>query len=258
MIKQQKGVALVQVLLITSMILILVVQLSKGAREQIKTSQVTKDKSLALLKMKTVLEKTKFDMLSIDYLDGRAFFNQEIKTNGLVVRIQDESGLISLSYGVDQLAQYLRLEATSEKIVNLMTWQGLETANQTNNIDGRNGLMQFSKELFFIPGWEDYPNIGSDITYFPTPFFNPVSAPLNVLEKLYGQEVTSELENLRQAGNIAAAQSLLRAEDVGVSTEPSNVFRIRVEQSVFNSTIVRSEKVQFNLDSQLVVQSVGF
>lgn len=258
MTNKNKGVALVQVLLITSMILLLVVQLSKGAKRQVKTAQLNKNKIEALINMKTALEETKFSLLSTENVEGRAFYGQATSKGEVKIKVQDEAGLLSLPYGSDQIASYLGVPENDAKIQSLLKWQGLDNESATKNDQFRNGFLQYTKEVYAIPSWASVPSIDEVSSYIPTPFFNGMSAPFEVLEKIYGNDKASMLEELRISGNIAGAQSILRSIDLDAVTEPSNVFRIQVEQEVSDTTIKRAIKVQFNLDSSLVIQSIGY
>lgn len=256
--KTQNGVALVQVLLITAMILILVIQLSKDARQQLKTSQINKDKVVALIAMRNAVEKKKFELLSQRNINGKLFFGQPQATSDTVLKVQDVAGRLSLSYGHEQIAQFLGIKTTDPKIVALLSWQGL---SDKQNIEGdreKRGLIQYPKEIASIPGWTLNKELEDVVTVIPTKYFNPLSASTSTLERLYGVEVASDVEALRKRNNVVQAQNLFRNGNLDAVTEPSNVFQLVVEKNISGVTITRAQLIQINPDSGLVIQVLEY
>lgn len=258
MTKTQRGVALVQVLLITSMILILVVQLSKDARQQLRTSQINKDKVVALVEMRNVVEKTKFDLLSQRNSEGKAFFGQPQKFDDVVLKIQDVSGLLSLSYGYEQVAQFLGLQPDDQKIVNLVNWQGIGETADTSTTVKSHGFIQYPKGLLAVPLWTYNAELESVLTVVPTRYFNPLGASLPVLEKLYGEDVANEVDTKRNSNNVAAAAQLLSSRALDVVTDTSNIIQLIVEKKIADVTLTRIQTLQINPDSGLVIQVLEY
>lgn len=255
--KQHSGVALVQVLLITAMILLLVVQLSNDAKQQIQTSQLNKNKVIALIEMKTQLEEIKYEMLDIDFVQNRVFFGQTQSAGSLAFSVQDYAGLLSLSYGVEEIARFLEVEVRDVKIQNLQQWQGLES-NSVSDAAAKGGLIQYEKELFLIPKWEEDKELEKVITAVPTPVFSPLSSPLIVLEKFFGAKVAQEINQKRTELDVYGAQALIKLSGNNDASETSDIFRITVSKEVGDSTLQRNQLVRFDRESQLLVQILEY
>jgi general secretion pathway protein K len=109
-----KGVALIQVLLLTGIIMILVLQLTKESRTQVQTANQWKDKTDLSLQLNNATEVVLFNLLvnnrqnSSDSevtrkwnFHGKPF----VLNDATKVAIEDEAGKLSLMYSADDLVK---------------------------------------------------------------------------------------------------------------------------------------------------------
>ena len=101
---RQRGIALVQVLLVTAIIMLLVVQLSLTAADQVKRAQALKDRSEAALYLHSREVAMLYTLLtesmlprqetSNPYAASWNFHGEPFVVDGLEFTLQDQSGLM--------------------------------------------------------------------------------------------------------------------------------------------------------------------
>jgi hypothetical protein len=265
---RQAGVALIQVLLITSMLLILVVQLSKDAREQVHTSIRLKEKAELLVSINNQAESIKYELLTLSpnqlgvSSNGLNYYGEPVQRNNLTIELQDQSGLLSLATSFSFLTQYLNLPqgtvADRRLVDTLLSWQGL-SANGTVNSGFRGSLMHYNQEVNAIPGWQNVKSDDDNITYYPTKFFNPVLSPIAVLTKLFPEEDVQSLLSTRQSGvfdqNVLSKLNAFSGENTAL--QPSDFVRIRVTGKLNGLSITREESVFVELGSVSLLTSLS-
>lgn len=268
MTQRQAGVALIQVLLITSMILILVVQLSKDAREQVRTSISLKEKAQLLVDINNELEKVKFDLLTTEpnrlgaVSRGLNLYGEAVSRNNLIIELQDQAGLLSLVSPTTFLNRYLDIPqqtvAARRQINDLLSWQGLNAFGESP-LGFRGGLMHYSKELNAVPGWQNADTSDEYIIYYPTKFYNPVLSPDDILNKLFPVENVQLLTDARKSNNVnedaIAGFNQLSSESVAI--QASDFVQIRVTGKMNNLNISRTERVHIELGSVSLLTSLS-
>lgn len=201
-LRRESGVALVQVLLISALLLLLVVHLSKAAKNSVEIATQIKKKSEFVVKAESTFATVEYALMTqpsnytMELMDQLTvnFYGEpvEVDTN-LVLEIQDSAGLLSTSFFGQEWFQYVNGE--KNKIDVLMAWQGLSEGVSSSN-SGRNARLPYVEEILLLNGWETAEL--NYITHIPTGFFNAATAPLYLLETVYSSEIANEIMQLRK------------------------------------------------------------
>ncbi len=210
-IKSNAGVALIQVLLITMMLLILVIKLSQEADHQVQVAIKAKQRAQLDIDLYDAKQKLKFALAVDDKERSSAetlgrnwnFYGEAFALNpNVVVRLQDESGRLSLPYAGSELSNWL---GDNDVYKQLRVWQGLAESGSPNRAPARGGLFQSLSEATLVPGWPNGRKL-IEVTHLPTDFFNMYNAPRSLLQNLFSAEIALRLEALRRDGNSSQAQ----------------------------------------------------
>lgn len=264
----QQGVALIQILLIVSMLLILVVQLSKDSQEEVNIALKLKNKSLALINGDSVLETTKFAWLTTEYgtesnLDIPShwnFYGKKFTYMGVDIKIQDQSGLISLPYFSDYLKNISDVNGFSEVISNLKLWQGVSDSGRIPP-DFRGALMQYEKEIEQVPGWSKFQIPMELVTYLPMYTFNIGTAPDSLL-KFIAKDLSYDLLLEKRAGNslqYSELSTMVKIDlDEGVTLYPSDTIEISTAIDMNGWQLLRSKMYKLTLGSREPLIQIGY
>lgn len=253
-IRQQRGVALVQVLLITAMLLILTIELSKDSRSQIKTAIALKQKAQLVLQAHSLKEQLKYDLMvsvkdntsGVKEADYR-FDSTPVKQGNLTFTVQDEDGLVSSMYG----GQYLDklLGESSAKLITEYQGGGNLTVLTP---EMRGGIVPSLKELRMVDSGNKAIK-SAEMTQLPTLQFNLYNSPNGLLERLFGAEQAQQIIALKQAGN-ANHQSWQeitgRDSEYDVSFLPGNFLVLTITAKHDDLEIVRKTRLMMNFDIQ--------
>ncbi|AWL11210.1 hypothetical protein HMF8227_00714 [Saliniradius amylolyticus] len=223
--QKQAGVALVQVLLITGIILLLVIQLTKDTQSQLRSAQLWQDKVSAELALNNAIERTLFDIMTKERVKGSGseiqrqwnFFSSpfEIEVGGekgrvqrtVQLRLQDMAGLASLMYSPDIIEKLLLQQslspAESRQLISLLQqWQGVETPSASEARGSFRGPIQFFGELDYIsPGLEAL-LAKRFVTYLPVDYFNPGTLPKELLALIAPNDSLDNLLARRLSGKL--------------------------------------------------------
>lgn len=261
--KSQQGVALIQVLLISFMLIVLTVQLSKESREQVKTAIAIKQRSEKLVTALSTIEQSKFFLLTesreqfMAWGDGKpvGFFGEPVKLDDeLQLVLQDEAGLLSLPYSEETLVAWL--DGQQRLVDDVKHWQGSASV-EIQDGNRRNGLMPVLAETSLLPGWE---NIDlSVLTHLPTAYFSLVNAPEKLLKKIYANQA-DELIAARNSGKLSS--SFIRGSGLDVDAdlmvlEPSEITRVKVIVGHENK-LMRSRKFVVDPGSYTPILELGY
>lgn len=255
-INKQYGVALVQVLLITAMLLILTVELSKGSRAQIKTAIALKDKAELVLQARSLKEEIKFDLLVSEKNNKSGFKGTDFRFDGTPLKrdnskftMQDEDGLVSTVYGGDYIKKVLGGDERRAKM--LAQYQGIDD-RLAPPPDIRNGPVPSLKELRLLPaGGADVSS--NELTQLPTLQFNLFNSPKTLLGKLFNPEVVSDLMALKEANNAIHSDWTAvtgRDAEYDVSFLPGNYLTLTITANQDDMEIVRKTRLMMNFDLQ--------
>lgn len=208
-ISSQSGVALVQVLLISALLLLLVVQLSKTSRNSVNIATSLKNKSEILVSMESNFSEIEFAVLTQDRNLSLSWENYSINVygeeinlgNNFSVELQDLSGLLSPTFIGLEFINFIEQDAT--KLSSLRAWIGNDDVLTTSS-GMRNARLPYIEELSLLNGWE-----GVELEFFThvaTGFFNNATAPTELLEKIYPEEVVEQIQLIRSDGKLDTSE----------------------------------------------------
>jgi general secretion pathway protein K len=234
---RQRGVALVQVLLITGIIGLLMLQLALTAREQVARALLVADRVEADMRSRSREAAVLHTLLTFPWVRNREspnpyvaawnFSGSPVAVDEATITLQDEAGLLPVPSANARrfvaLLQVLGVEPTRAVRIaaQLLTRQGARTALAAlgsapaaadRSTMGRYPL-QTLDELRQLPDMDDdlYRQLEPLLTLYPTRNFNPLTAPPLVLAaRLPPAQVAAVLElrgqlRLDDAGFLAIA-----------------------------------------------------
>jgi len=224
-IKQQQGVALIQVLLISTIITILAIHFSFTAREQIAIATAFEQRVKATQALKTAQNKIIFTLLTQNNFKqqnnvlpnselwnfhGKPFVLEKNENIEVTVAIQDNNGLLSQQYIKSQYwtkvleRMGLDSEQVKRKQGEIADWQDKndtswlmgdsEPRSLENGQEYRNKAIQLPQEIdwFFEQEPQYLPLIKQISTQYSVVGFNPMNAP-NILLELFFEATIARL-----------------------------------------------------------------
>lgn len=213
------------VLLVTAIIILLVMQLSLTASEQVRSAQALQDRSEAALYLHsreaallyTLLTEPLFPASETanPYAANWNFHGEPFEIDGLEVRMQDQSGLMRFpSTGVSEFRKLLaelglgpaRARSLSES---LAQWIGVQRPGGSRSNGGMmrggtGGPVQYFAELRALGGVDDelYERLAQLMTLYPTPGFNPLTAPAELLRLRMPESALAAVLDARRGGTL--------------------------------------------------------
>ena len=223
--RRQRGVALVQVLLVTAIIILLVMQLSLTAAEQVRRAQALQDRSEAALYLHSREVALFYTLLTESlvpssgsanpYAASWNFHGEPFVVDGLEITLQDQSGLMPFPVsGVtdfEQLLTVLGLGPTRarEMAENLAHWLGIRLLGGGQPGDammraGTGDPAQYFGELRLLAGMDEplYGQLAELMTLYPTPGFNPLTAPAALLRMRMPESTFMAVLDARRKGEL--------------------------------------------------------
>lgn len=268
----QRGIALFQVLLLSTILTVVILSMNYQAREHVKLAHAAQNYAEATLILQSAEAELLFTMLTTswyeleknDSIQGINFYGKTFGFAGADISIQDTSGLINLVSPDPNLmsgftAAYANDPALGRSITAAIAdWQdkdiikkldGAEQADYAEGVTVRNGPIQYNEELRFIKGMTEelYQELSPLVTLFPKGL-NLNQQPESVWRLYIEEPALSELIRLRDEHQLTA-QNFERLSRVGVdefqsfSTGPG--FRIRF--TAFNSNVKLSKEMTVRL-----------
>ena len=223
--RRQKGVALVQVLLVTTIIILLVMQLSLTAAEQVRRAQALQDRSEAALYLHSREVALLYTLLTEPlvpspgsanpYAASWNFHGEPFVVDGLEITLQDQSGLmpfpVSHVADFEELLTVLGLGPTQARKIaaGLARWIGIAAPGSSRPGDAmmRGGTadpVQYFGELRFLAGMDEglYARLAELMTLYPTPGFNPLTAPAPLLRMQMPESTLGAVLAARRKGEL--------------------------------------------------------
>lgn len=223
----QRGVALIQVLLLTAILSMMALQFTLSSRQQVTIATDLQNKMQAEIKLRTLESRLLFTLLTLSKNDADRALQQEDEigrvwnfygkpfavSEDATVSIQDLNGLLSV-YGANNSKQleeflvFLGKQPQEAKSIasNLTYWQGYDrdqfTTMDEANVRG-NYLLSVG-ELKNIDGIDEplYQQLSPVVTTLQNLLFNPMTAPLPLLQAKLSPEIYSEVADLRREGKL--------------------------------------------------------
>jgi len=223
--RRQRGVALVQVLLVTAIIMLLVMQLSLTAAEQVRRAQALQDRSEAALYLHSREVALLYTLLTESLLPSPGsgnpyaaswnFHGESFIVDGLEITLQDQSGLMTFPVsGVTdfkKLLTVLGLGPTRAREVaeRLAHWIGISLpgGGRPGGAMMRAGSadpVQYFSELRLLAGMDEplYGKLAELMTLYPTPGFNPLTAPAALLRMRMPESTSRAVLDARRKGEL--------------------------------------------------------
>lgn len=224
-----KGIALIQVLLLSAMISVFALHLSHSAKQQIEIAQLEEDRAQAQLQMRTAESQLAYTLLTQQrrQLEGEQlssitqpivktilqrwnFHNKPFSLNESVsIQIQDQNALISVNYPRDDLLLSLfdkqpLAEISSRAFIDtLLDWQDSDSLRRMNGAEAseyefgpRNANITLLADLLHFKGVtsDDYKILSTVLTPYMSGPFNPLDSPGAILYALIGEDAKKILE----------------------------------------------------------------
>ena len=223
--RRQQGVALVQVLLVTTIIILLVMQLSLTAADQVQRAQQLQDRSEAALYLHSREAALLYTLLTEPLMPSTGSANPYASTwnfhgeaffvDGLEVTLQDQSGLMRFPFlGVAEFEDLLNVlelgpALARELARQLANWIGVRMSGGGRPDDammrgGSGDPVQYFGELWFLPGMDEnlYGQLAELMTLYPNPSFNPLTAPAALLRMRMPESTLKAVLEARRKGQL--------------------------------------------------------
>jgi type II secretory pathway component PulK len=279
--KRQHGIALIQVLLVTGIIGLLMLQLGLTAREQVARAQALADRAELQLAAQSREAALLYSLLTEPmarvpesrnpYAAAWNFEGEPFIVDGIKFSIQDESGLMrvpdSESDDFERLLLALEVEPTRARklTAELMALQGAspviralgeQGARSTASSPGPQseaapapppGLypLQDLGQLRLLPSMDPelYRRLRSLLTLYPTPGFNPTTAPPPLLNS---QMTSSQVKGVKDARSGGGLDSLALWKLTGMQGSETTVLgagpgvTVRLEMGLREAHVTRT------------------
>jgi len=255
-----RGVALILVLMVTGALGLLMLQFGLTVREQTARAQKLLDRAEADLKLRSVSSQVLFDLVTQtwevnpevsdqeSYVQLWNFRGQPFGENGVTVSIQDLSGLIALPQPGENPALFERALET----IGIPSQRAEDLASRIRKLQSSDNVpLQDLSELRLILGLsgEELARLAAFTTLYPTPGFNPGTAPMESLDVRFSGSVLTGLRDLRADGRLNERNFFQVAGSVAdefMSFYPGPGFRITTQISLRDVTA--AEELTLSVD----------
>lgn len=259
----QRGIALVQVLLIVAVLSILALYFTQSARQQVHNATLMVDKAQAYVELHNAEANILYALLT-EQKDPEQTPNSQsqaliskwnfhgaefIYSPQVTVAIQDLRGLLNVHYPnkqrLTQLLTYSGLndydaQLTSQQIID---WQSLEERSDylPSNITARHAAIHDITELMHL-GLSDklLTVLQANTTQYKKGAFNPMVAPDTLLNALLTPDVASHVIMLRNTKQLTVrefAQVTGFNESDDIILYPSNLFKVTLKAHVGEASV---------------------
>lgn len=275
--KFQRGIALVQILLITGILTVFALYLNQEAQQQIKTAllaQQRTDAEILLRDTKSIVfnelmvkqrhtPAIKNPDFSAPFSERWNFYGQAIQLNdNVTITMQDHAGLMSLHLPpLERLKQLLlsngvNYERTEKITAHLLDWQDVDniprSLGQESNFDKlvRNANLQTVRELEQVIRLSELEQglLFTNTTVFYNGDFNPFHASKELIAALSNEESAIRVMELRSLGQLSisdfSAITGIVADDV--SYLPVNTLTLVISVNVGEVELAESLVVRLN------------
>jgi len=255
-INNDKGVALIQILIIVAILSLVALYVTKSARHQLTMARWAVDKSEAAVLLHSTQNKILFELLTTKWLPTRNsqnpttnkwnFHNEPFEvSDGAYVKIQDQAGLINLHFPIVGIIKkrlaYEKLppELIAKTEATLLDWQDndriLRPYGNESNVNIRNGIMPDVREwlLHNTLSKEQFLAIAPDFTVHGDGHLNLLNSPLSIITSLTNQAVAHQIDNLRKnrqltRDNIRKITGISQGDDFFYSTSTNQKISILI------------------------------
>lgn len=270
----QRGIALIQVLLVAGIIGLLMLQMGLTARQQVEHAQALADRSelqLAAQSRESALLYTLLTEPLVRVVDSKNpyaaawnFHGQPFEVDGVTFTIQDESGKMRVPWleteDFEALLRELGVNPGRARSLGteLMILQGTtprrrtlgETTVATDGSKEPSGKypLQDIGELRLLPGMDEalYRRLRPLLTLYPTPGFNPLTADAALLDAQLTQSQVKGVTDARASGGLDESTlwklTGTQADETTVML-PGHGLTVRLESELRGRRAVRTSTV---------------
>ncbi|WP_108947127.1 general secretion pathway protein GspK [Shewanella halifaxensis] len=252
---RQRGIALLQVLLISSIISILALFFTLTARQQLSVATLANDRVNAELLVRTAESKVMFELMTKESATselypmpkGYNFYANPISIDEYTkVEIQDVAGLLSVQYPDHTLLTKTleRLGASSDIAVqftdSLADWQDADDLKRLNGAEKgdyplgpRNATISLKSEAALVKGMTPllWKQVSPLLTVPRANYFNPMVAPSPILKAFLNSDA-QDILRLREEGRLTRSEfSQLTGvyDQEGIILSKSDIFRVKIK-----------------------------
>lgn len=231
-----RGVALIQVLLISTILSLFAVQINNEVQRQVEVAQNYTDGANAIAAIQTAKADTIYALFTQEHeLDTNSsnniserwnFYATPFTTQNKVdVTIRSMNGYIAfvqMDYQrLRQLAIILGMDSRKVDVLvdSLQDWQDRDDLRRYNGAEAedylaqskrppRNDIIQFRHELQRINGMDEktWSTLSKWFSPLSNQTFNPYAAPVDLLEALYGKYIAQQVSEARLEGDFSIEQ----------------------------------------------------
>ncbi|XQW85903.1 hypothetical protein ACOYR1_03940 [Thalassotalea piscium] len=213
---KQRGIALIQVLLIVAILSILALYLTKTARDQVKIAQWFDDKSTALVNLHSAESELLFSLLTETKTSTSGkipskwnFYNKPFNLSPSVqILMQDQAGLLSVHFPDKNLLDKLVGGLSNNKGIKfsdlLLDWQDLDQKPRINGLENsstRNGKIPHLQDLIHLNNISPavYKLLQKNMSIYRSGYYNPMNSPIELLRVLTNDEIAQRVVQLRDS-----------------------------------------------------------
>ena len=281
MIKKIKGIALIQILLISAILSVLALYLTKTAKEQVSIARWLDNKAEAQINLHNSEVQLIFSLLTQPLVNtenvnvdnqigsivaskwnffGKAFsFNHNVSIN-----MQDQAGLIHAYYPIPRVlkAFLLRQNYTETQVNNmvdsLLDWQDLDNiprpfGNEDSNVffGIRNGPIPDLTDIEHITAIPPrlYHILEKNLTIYRRGNFNPMNASVELITALSNENTANQIVSMRNVNTLTKRTFI---ELTGIKEEndiymyPSNYVEIKLQSKVGKVMVKKDIIIKFS------------
>ncbi|MFQ3189626.1 MAG: general secretion pathway protein K [Paraglaciecola sp.] len=275
---EQKGIALIQVLLLTGILTVLLLYFTQTARQQVALANYANQRAQALVNMHTAKNQILFRLLTEQKLEQNSVTNQNetdsINWNfygepfavakGVTATLQDQSGLLSAHFLDTEIVEQILLTQriapaqVTTALQRLLDWQDIDTLTENFAAEqsvfagnARNGHMPDLTDVIHITGINNdlYNVLQQILTIHYAGRFNPMTAPDLILKSLVTEDVYKQVNNMRTKAPMSKQTfSMLTGinEDDYFWFTPSNFLRLTINSQQGQVNVSQSYMILVN------------
>lgn len=279
---KQRGIALVQVLLIVAVISILALYFTQSARQQVKSATMMVDKAQALVELNNAQANIVFSLLTEKLtplssppadnpiVTSWNFYGEPFKTtNNVEVQLQDLRGLLNIHYPdktrLKRLLTYSGLNDYDAQLamLQIIAWQNLEGRSDYINHDvvARYAAIHDIEELGHLGlSAAQLKLLAENTTQYKKGAFNPMNSPNTLLYALLSNEV-AEYVIMQRKANRLTVKDFVQATGITESDDiilyPSNLFRISLTSRVGQAVVTKTTYFHLQPTKDPVINEVA-
>ncbi len=274
-----KGIALIQVLLITALLSVFALYLTGTAKDQITIAKWSEDKAQALVAMHSAESELLFTLLTqrkrTQVADDLAtnpltqqwnFFAKPFVMNQVVsVKVQDLAGLLHIHFiNRENFLKFIISQGhnemkASEIVDNLLDWQDTDNIPRLNGTETsgylanralsqatiRNGAVPYIRDLIYVNQFspELVDSLSVHSTIYGQGYFNPMTATPEILSALVGESLAIQIITLRDNNKLTQeflTQSAGFREDDNTFFYPSNHLSIELTSKIGETQVKKN------------------